>query len=86
MRHGVGKDIGVEDDNHSYNCAQSNGMPNNEPKDLALVSYLIRRGCSDDDRLRIYHLPHYTTSAISCTHQDGIKIELLRRNALQASE
>src|SRR5689334_13596504 len=86
MGYRMGKDVSVEHDNHSHNSAQSNGMPNDEPEDLSFVSYLIGSRCRHNDRLRVDHLAHHTPSAVGCNHQYRIKIELLRGNALQASE
>src|SRR5262249_51331922 len=84
VRYRMGKDVGVEDDNHPHDSAQSNGMPYNKPEYLALIPDLIGCGCGHDDRLCIYHLAHHATGAVGGAHQDGIKVELLRRNTLQA--
>src|SRR2546421_3836375 len=86
MRYHMGKDIGVQEDNHSHNGAQSNGMPNHKAEDLAFISYLIGSRGGDNDRLRVHHLAHHSAGAIRCTHQDGIEIQLLCRDALQAPE
>ena len=67
MGHGVGKNIGVQHDDHSDDGAKRNGVPNHKTENDAFITHLIGGRGRDGDRLSIHHLP-MTPPALLAAH------------------
>src|SRR5213080_2223811 len=86
VRHGAREDVGIQQDDHADDGAQPNGMPEDVPENHPLVADLIGRRRGHGDGLRVHHLAHHAARRVGRTHQDRIELELLRGDALQATE
>src|SRR5579859_2371065 len=86
MRYRGSENIGIKQHYHSDDGAERHRVPGHESEDNSLIAHLLGGGRGNRNGLRVHHLPHHSTGAIGCAHQDRVDAELLRGNPLQTAK
>ena len=86
VRNQIRKNISVEHYNRSHDCGKRYRVPENETKDVAFGTHLIRGRRGDADGLRVNHLPHNAAGAVRRAHENRAQVQLFSGDALQSSE
>src|SRR5882724_1148434 len=76
----------VQHYDNPHDRGQRDRVPEDKPENLAFIAQLVGGGGGDNDGLCVHHFAHHTASAVGRAHQDGIEVELLGRDLLQAPE
>src|SRR5215471_12058724 len=86
IRNILGKNIGIDHNDHADDGCQRHRMPGQETEDRSFIPNLIGRGCGNANGLGIDHLTHDAAGAVGRAHQNRAEVELLGGDFLQTAE
>lgn len=79
-------EVGLQKDQQAKEGDEGEAVAKDEAEDVAFFSIALGGGAGDDDALGVDHFSHDATGAISGTHEDGAKAELLSGDGLEGAE